>query len=289
MEQPLVISNSTGAITAQWEFITPAIAGEWLENHNHVNRPKRKKHGAQLQGDMEDDLWEDNGETIVFDSAKELVNGQHRLLALLASGTTHEFLVVRGVRPEVRSTVDANAKRTFADDLAQNGVDNAVIREGLVRQFIKWDRFAGLADESWRPSRRMMSTRYPKYASELDSVLAETQRWMQRWPGNTQAMRFTYWLLVKRLDYNEKIVTRFFSTLALGSQDPDDAMLVRMRAKIAVPVSVSSNGRFTHMPVGVEVFWLIQAWNRWVTGSHAHYSSPKGGITDPYPMPEALK
>lgn len=284
-------SNTTVAqlseVNARFVIVTPELAAEWLETANKVNRPKRKRQVGSLTADMNDELWEQNGEPLVFDTDGIIVNGQHRLTALVESGTTQEFLVVYNVLPRVRSTVDAHTRRTFADDLAMNGVANGVTRETLLRMMLRWDRNGGLTDNSWVATRRLMAARYPTYRDEISDTIGDTVRWLTRYPGNRIAMRFTYWLLAIRLGYDIKRVEKFFSILTIGSQDEFDRMVVRMRDKIAVPVSVASTGRITHMEASLEVFWLIQAWNRWVTGSNSPYSTPRTGINDPYPHPES--
>ena len=278
--------NSTGRITAQFELVNQSRASIWLETQNNMNRGKRRSQELILTEDMADNQWEDNGEPITFDWNGELVNGQHRLTAVRDSGAEQEFLIVRGVDPKVRSTIDANSRRRFADDLTMNGEKQAVLREALLRSITQWDRTGGLAHIDWRPSRRFLTTRYPIYQDQMTTTLEVTQRWRGAWPGNKVAMAFTWWLLTQRMGYDQKVVNRFMSILAIGSQDPVDARVVTMRQRIARPVAVTSGGHVVHMHTSVEVYWLIQAWNRWITGSQANFVTPANGIMNPYPQPE---
>ena len=47
---------------------------------------------------MRNGLWELNGAAIVIDEFGNLIDGQHRLSAVVESGTTQQFVVVRNVR-----------------------------------------------------------------------------------------------------------------------------------------------------------------------------------------------
>lgn len=280
-----VAFNQAATITAQFQLVTPVLAAEWLSEKNQMNRGKRRKRLAVLTQDMEDGYFEQTGEPITFDCDGYLVNGQHRLTAVVESEESQEFLIVRGVLPRVRTAIDANSPRRFADDLQMAGETSAVTKESLIRAMVRWDKYGGLADTTWQPSRRYLASRYGIYGAEISETINATNRWRNVWEGNTVSMRFTWWLLVTRLGYDRDKVTRFMSILAIGSQDSRDDMLIRMRQKIGQPIAYTSNGGVIHMPAGVEVYWLIQAWNRWITDSRGNYMTPKNGINDPFPQP----
>lgn len=285
-------SNTTvhpnGKITARFEFITPELAADWLETLNKMNRGKRKNQIATLSDDMEEHNYLENGEPYIFDSDGYIVNGQHRLQAQVNTNRALWVLVVRGVDPQARTTVDSNVRRTFADDLQMTGHTNSVLRENLVRNMMRWDRNGGLASTQFKPSRRALASRYGLYEKELDAAILDAMRWGEAWGGNRIAMIFTYWLLAERLQFDKAIVRRFFSILSIGSQSPNDEVLLRLKRKISEPRSISANGQISHMPTWEEVWWLIAGWNKWISGDQSKYISPRNGISDPYPAPVAV-
>ena len=277
--------NSHGKMWAEWVIVTPELAAEWLENHNHVNRRERAHNTDRIVEEMEEGRWIDTGDPFQFDWDDETFNGAHRMRAIVTTGIPQEFLIVHGVDPQARTAVDAHARRRFADDLTLAGKNQGILREALVRQMVKWDKNGGLADTHWNATRTYLGKRYGLYDAELTETIQETMRWREVWGGNRVAMTFTYWLLRKRLEYDEKKVIRFFSVLAIGSQDPADAVLIRMKRKISESQGPKQNGKIMHMATPIEVWWLIAAWNRWITGNNAQFHEPKGGYSDPYPMP----
>lgn len=84
--------------------ITPAIAKEWLEK-NKGNRPINWSHVRLLARDMKLGRWRLNGETIIM-ALERLLDGQHRLLAVIESGCTIESLVVEGMDAGVFETLN---------------------------------------------------------------------------------------------------------------------------------------------------------------------------------------
>lgn len=111
--------------------ITPAIASEMLENNIDINRSIRSGHLSKLCSDMENGLWDcNNGETLKFKDSKDgckwgiLVDGQHRLTALINTGSTFTLPVLTGVSEDSFATLDSGSSRTFGDILGQKGYQN---------------------------------------------------------------------------------------------------------------------------------------------------------------------
>lgn len=100
--------------------ITPDVAEMWLQD-NIDNRRLRPKHVSHLARAMERGEWSLNGDAITFDRNGRLIQGQHRLLAVIESGTTIESVVVRGVGLDARDTLDQPARRTLGDILNWRG------------------------------------------------------------------------------------------------------------------------------------------------------------------------
>ena len=77
--------------------VTPAMALNWLNTCNTKNRRVNKKHVQNLANEMKSGRWTVNGETIAFDEDMVLIDGQHRLHAIIQSGVSIETIVVYGI------------------------------------------------------------------------------------------------------------------------------------------------------------------------------------------------
>ena len=66
--------------------ITPELAKEWLKT-SIGNRNLKKDVLQGLLAEIADGKWEFNGETIVFDENNTLLDGHHRLTAVVKSDT----------------------------------------------------------------------------------------------------------------------------------------------------------------------------------------------------------
>lgn len=96
-------------------IVTPAQATEWL-NSNTRNRRVRQGKVDQYTRDMKAGRWDTAlCDPIAFNSAGELLNGQHRLWAIVESGVTLSLYVQFNVPNETQLVMDGGALRRPED------------------------------------------------------------------------------------------------------------------------------------------------------------------------------
>lgn len=79
-----------------------------------------KNHVKVLAREMIHGRWKSNGDTICLNE-NQIIDGQHRLLAVIESGVTIEALLVSGLDSDVFDTKDVGKRRSAADTLAVKG------------------------------------------------------------------------------------------------------------------------------------------------------------------------
>ena len=94
--------------------ITPALAAEFLR-HNKSNRPVVKNQVARLARAMQEGSFETLPAGISFDRDGNLIDGQHRLNAVIKSGCTVKMAVTRNAKSSIY--MDRGVRRTTADNL----------------------------------------------------------------------------------------------------------------------------------------------------------------------------
>lgn len=99
------------------ETITPQTAATWLKA-NRLNRPVRAAHVTFLAREMQEHRWMLNGQAIIICDNEDVLDGQHRLLAIIESGETIRSLVIYGVKREAFKTIDTGIVRTAADAIS---------------------------------------------------------------------------------------------------------------------------------------------------------------------------
>jgi hypothetical protein len=99
------------------ETITPNLASEYLKV-NTCNRPMRQSRVDQLAREMQAGQWGLTHQGVAFNCDGTLLDGQHRLAAIVQANVPVRMVVTRGVRQEMQLFMDDHAKRTANDSLS---------------------------------------------------------------------------------------------------------------------------------------------------------------------------
>jgi hypothetical protein len=121
--------NNNHKIVTAFEDITPELAKKYLAR-NVANRNLRETTIKSYEVDMRSGNWVPTHQGIAFDDRGNLIDGQHRLTAIVRSGVTIQMLVTSGLPVESGHTktmdvVDRGVVRSIADQLKlQHGFRN---------------------------------------------------------------------------------------------------------------------------------------------------------------------
>lgn len=96
--------------------VSPEMARKWLER-NIGNRPASPKHVAKLESAIRGGKWKMTGDPIRFSKSGKLIDGQHRLQAILNSGETVTCVVMRDLEDEIFDVLDSGKGRQKSDVL----------------------------------------------------------------------------------------------------------------------------------------------------------------------------
>jgi hypothetical protein len=99
------------------EFITPEKAKCYLQR-NQKNRIITPGVVSQYAKDMADGRWSLTHHGIAFSKEGRLLDGQHRLEAIIKSGKTIRMMVTFGMEDESQADIDAGKTRTPSDRLS---------------------------------------------------------------------------------------------------------------------------------------------------------------------------
>lgn len=125
-------------ITVGIETITPEAAAQMLENSVGNFRKIDRGRVAKYAAEMSDGKWLFNGETIKLNGTC-VIDGQHRLAAIVKSGVTVECLVIRNLDKMTGVTIDCGKGRTLSDWVKYRGIKNAVSVTSMARNVVLYN------------------------------------------------------------------------------------------------------------------------------------------------------
>ena len=144
----------------EFQTITPEQASDLLANHNPSNRRLDGKHAAFLAQEMERGTFRpDNGDSIRIDVDGNILDGQHRLAAIIKAGKPVTMLIAKDVDRETFATIDTGKRRTVHDvvhiDLARIGVAAPKGATASARLLLEYEsRFSTGASKTSKGSRQ---------------------------------------------------------------------------------------------------------------------------------------
>lgn len=100
--------------------ITPELAADML-SRNANNRALRSRVVDLYAADMANDAWEETSQAITFDVDGNLLDGQHRLNAIIKSGRSINMVVVTDAPRS--GMYDAGLSRSILDRIVMGGTD----------------------------------------------------------------------------------------------------------------------------------------------------------------------
>ena len=171
-------------------------------NDQHVKRIARQI----LNG-----KWKFNGDTIKVSSDCQVLDGQHRLWAVIEAKMPIETIIVHGLEREAFATIDTLRKpRSGADVLAINGATHhAAITSSCLQWLLRWQR--GCLENYKAPINRIENSDVELAWENNPSVARAVQRCMcLRGLANPSLVSFFYYILSNR---NPELAERMIFTL----------------------------------------------------------------------------
>lgn len=240
--------------------ITPELAKNWLEKNKKNFRRLDKKRSAKYQMEMKLGRWQLNGETVKFDCEGNLIDGQHRLDAIVNSGVTVKSFVAHDV-DACPSSLDRGRPRTIAQFLTSLGFKNATAIAAVARTCVAHEKglwhFPSWSSDSFADSEVI------EFALKHDDSLQDAVLQASRFkliPRSVLASILFLGSGKKRCSQNE-ISNWFIESLSSGVDlsENDPVLLLRNRMVSGKERTAKLSSYMTRMLATV-------AWNKTVLG-----------------------
>ena len=126
--------------------VTPTIATDWITRNRSKNRKISTAAVMKYAEDIRAGRWLVNGEAIVLGKTGNILDGQHRLLAVIEAGRPIETFVISQIDDDSFQTLDSGKPRTPADVLGMMGFPNVSELAALGRLDVIYKRYGGIAE-----------------------------------------------------------------------------------------------------------------------------------------------
>jgi hypothetical protein len=248
--------------------VTPALAAEWLSRPWVRQRTLARNILAKYARAMIEGRWHQPSiDPIAFTESGELLNGQHRLTALVRTGVTLQMLVAYDVPEDLFDVIDTGRARTAA-------------------QFVRGPNARALASVArmilWYDERRLEDPKHPtppqgsavsfdndELLGVLEGALADTiaqsvrdAERARRWCGVPVSIHATVLTIARREGADSNMVDGWLygimEAVGLGIDDP--------RRRLRQRLTDSANSQ--HIRRSVPAVWMltVRAFNAYMQG-----------------------
>jgi len=259
---PAVLAQVTNKPTASVVMVDPETARRWL-SRNEANRSLRGSQVSKYARDMAAGRWQLTGAPIQFAADGRLLDGQHRLAAIVKAKITVAMFVVRGLPAAAQAYMDTGAKRTVADQLSIAGYKNSSVLAAGARLAWAWrmGRLGQPREVVSDPEIRAFITEHPSLMEAAAFAARMRRAGLDIHPSVVCA---AVWGLTDS-GHTAQRVEAFFQAMAEmrsdGPGDPKYALLHR--------INTARRNR-EHLAAADMLSMLIRAYNADYTGKKAH-------------------
>lgn len=266
-------------VVSQPVMVTPEMALGWLQD-NVSNRQMKESVWRRYAKDMKQGFWELNGEAVKISSNGELLDGQHRLQAIVFNNKPIETFVTTGLPPETFHTLDNGRMRTAADVFYIRKEKFPTVLAACCRLLFSYEKGdRDLQKGAWR-KREGIST-------------AEVENLLKRHTGLRLSIAATYPLgnstlvplsvagfahyIFSRINKNKAF--EFFNRLQTGEDMKKGHPVLTLRNYLLQEFEEGNRGRHSQTK---HVALLFKTWQAFIDGEELHKVDWNRG--EPFPL-----
>lgn len=273
-------------LTTEFVTVGPDLAREWL-TRMAPNRKVSRPNLDHIMAAMIEGMWHDDGTPIRFDELGNLIDGQHRLLAVINTGVEQTFLVLRGVKRSAMTTLDTGKTRSKADvllihDPTVNDINSVAAATNIILRWVKGERNNNLRNAE------VTNDEFIRFYDQEKDGLIEASLHGRKIARATaaasgQAFALCYWLF-QEIDAED--AEFFWDRLQDGAALDVGNPIYALREMFAREARAA--GTRERMRADIAAALTIKAWNAFREGREIKLLAFKVGGAHPETFPEPV-
>lgn len=252
------------------------LAVDLLE-HNPLNRNLSERTVKAYARDMAEGRWEQTGDAIRFADTGRLLDGQHRLWAVIESGAPLTVPIITGLPESSQDHMDIGRRRTAGDQLKLSGYSHYNAVASAARILWMWNHNALFSNVPSPSSPEILEHVHAlaETGLTLDEAAAITNN-LKKLMRSHSVLTACYH---RAWNVDASATREFFSALETGADLVGDSPILALRngllRRLASPIR-AGNGLATQAEY---VYLLARAWTLWRAGQGTtKIVMPKGGL-----------
>lgn len=266
---------------SNFEIVTPEKAKEYLAMMGH-NRPLIEDNLRAQVNLIESGQFMNTGESIKFDWDGKLIDGQHRLWAIIKTGKKQELLIVRDLDPAAFAHIDTGRVRKASDILGIEGITNPARIAAMAKFIMAFQRgqYVNAANHGMGRAKKLSNQDVLEFTLQNRDSLYESYPY-----GYNKNNKVVSGNLLSSFHYifkdiNEIAADDFCHKVSHGLDITDKSPIFILRQCFQSDMRAKRK-----MPPLQKMVFIIKAWNLYRSNKTV-VSLRWDSATDPFPKPQ---
>lgn len=213
--------------------ITPAIAKDLLDR-NFQNRNVKRSLVQKIKQEILKGRWEVTHQPIAIDEENNLIDGQHRLSAIVLSGATVNVRVTLNCKRQTMNVVDTGKSRNNADMLVMDNFKNSTHTAASLRQVICYQKHQ---NQYWNDRNIIVTSldikekinEFEDLDVEVEEAVKNGQIYAKKFKPLMSTVTTSFILLAAYKNVNNYLIHDYLEKLATGTFLSNDNPLQILR------------------------------------------------------------
>lgn len=247
-------------ISLEKVFVTPEMAKGFLST-NQQNRRISEVVLGRYVNDIKNGRWVENtGEAIKISKTGKLLDGQHRLMAIVKSNTSIWLHVIYNLDDAIFDVIDTGKSRNASDCFRISGIKNCDQIPSIISFFNSLEKgYRNHAKKNNSATNHELLIQYENDPEFWQKVFKQTSIW---YGGFSQVLQpsFIGGFYCHFAKLNEEKAFEFIDQLSMGTNI--HPIVNQLRKKL-----IQDRLSPRKMPISLKIALTIRAWNYFVTNS----------------------
>jgi hypothetical protein len=244
--------------------MTPDWAERILRQKNNMNRKIRRSKLMMYTRSIESGEWKVTNQGIALDPEGNLLDGQHRLAAIIKARKAVRILLGTNCDPSTFGVIDIGATRTAGDMLTLSGcTSNHNTLAAAMKMYINYIEFP---KAKWGHVNCPNHAKIVKYWNDKQDIIETYYPFLikchRQFRCFSQSAALTFSLIADDYEWRLDEIMEYFTLLATGANLPADSSILSFRNQLTNPAFRKRGSHVAQQQLNSH----IKCFNDWKTG-----------------------
>ena len=207
--------------------MTPQWASQLLGQTKQKNRKFKRRHLERLTSTIQSGNWYITAQGIALDNQNNILDGQHRLAAVVRAEKPIQIMLGRNLDPAIFNVVDTGATRTAGDALDILGSNKGKTVAAALKNYQLYYQYPKVKwSGNHTPAHTEVTKLYDLHKDYVESMIEEIARRRKSFRCFSESVALTFSLLARDKHWAETPILRFMDAICFGANlEPEDVCL----------------------------------------------------------------